>query len=84
VYQLVNKKKNYLQNQSSWEEKGLLYLPHYILQFIFLKHLFWYHLHSVTLKIGAIHFFEMLLTPPSPPRKTVFWTTITKTRKPCA
>jgi len=33
----------YSQNQTRGEERGLLYLPHYILKLIFLKYLFWYH-----------------------------------------
>jgi len=52
--------KIYLQNQSRGVERGLLYLPHYILKLIFLKYLFWYHCYSITLKMGVIHFFEML------------------------
>ena len=43
----------YSQNQSRQEERGLLYLPHYILKLIFLNYLFWYHWCSVTLKIGG-------------------------------
>jgi hypothetical protein len=50
----------YLQNQSRGGERGLPYLAHYILKLIFLKYLFWYHWCSVTLKIGAKHFLEML------------------------
>jgi hypothetical protein len=50
----------YMQNHSSGKEGGLLYLLHYILELIFLKYLFWYHSCSFTLKMGSIHFPEML------------------------